>query len=95
MGSTLDAAAWGARGDVATRREQVAAELMDVVDLARSHGSARDMIAALREVGLICGYYEQPEEAKVHPNISAKRSIDIFETMSDAELTSMVREKEG
>lgn len=44
-----------------TSREQVAAELLGVVDLARSHGSAREMIAALREVGLICGYYEQQQ----------------------------------
>ena len=34
MGSTLDAAG-GARGDLGTSHEQVAAELMGVVDLAR------------------------------------------------------------
>jgi phage terminase small subunit len=42
-----------------TSREQVAAELMDAVDLARAQGDARGMIAALREVGRVCGYYEQ------------------------------------
>jgi len=43
---------------IGTSREQVAAELMDVVDLARERGDVRGMIAALREVGLVCGYYE-------------------------------------
>ena len=38
---------------------QVVEELLGALDLARSHGSAREMITALREVGLICGYYEQ------------------------------------
>ena len=41
-----------------TSREQVAAELMGVLDLARERGDVRGMIAALREVGLVCGYYE-------------------------------------
>ena len=71
---------------------QVAEELLGAFDLARSHGSAREMIAALREVGLICGYYDQPKEEKVHVNIAAKRAVDRLETLSDAELVSMAGE---
>ena len=41
-----------------TSREQVAAELMGVVDLARERGDVPGMVAALREIGLVCGYYE-------------------------------------
>ena len=48
----------GARGDVGTSDEQIAAELMDVVDLAQERGDVRGMIAALREIRRVCGYYE-------------------------------------
>ncbi|MEQ9465594.1 MAG: terminase small subunit [Haliea sp.] len=47
-----------------TSREQVAAELMSVVDLARECGDVRGMIAALREIGLVCGYYEHEEGSR-------------------------------
>ena len=47
-----------------TSREQVAAERMGVVDLARERGDVPGMIAALREIGLVCGYYEQEEGSR-------------------------------
>ncbi len=47
-----------------TSREQVAAELMGVVDLARERGDVSGMIAALREVGRVCGYYEHEEVSR-------------------------------
>ena len=41
------------------------------------------MIAALREVGLICGYYDMPHNQYVDVDISTKRIMNQLEALSD------------
>lgn len=72
-------------------RQQVAGELLGVFDLARSHGSARDMIAALREVARICGYYEQLPQEKAPETVATKHEAENLEAMSNGELAAIIQ----
>jgi len=66
-------------------RQRVLSELQAAIDLAREQGNPAAMIAGWREIAKICGYYE-PERKQIDISVSAKRLLDQFETMSDAEL---------
>lgn len=67
-------------------RERLVAEIQGAIDLARAQGDARTMIAGWREIGRICGYYDQPKKTAIDVNITARRLVDQFEAMSDTEL---------
>lgn len=81
--------------DLAQSREQVIAEIEAAIDLARTQGDVRAMIAGWREIGRLCGFYDQSAETKIHVNIAAKREIARMEMMSDSELVAMIEADES
>jgi phage terminase small subunit len=49
---------------LATDRQALTRELADALDQARLQGNPVAMIAAAREIGRICGYYNSPRSAE-------------------------------
>lgn len=66
-------------------RSRVMAGLLEAVDIAKVQADATSMIRGWSEVARMCGYYA-PDTKKIEVSVSAKRLVDKFETMSDAEL---------
>jgi len=67
--------------------------MLEAIDMARLQGESGVMVAGWREIGRMCGYYAA-EKKEISVNISAKRTIDKLETMSDAELLEMIEQDE-
>ncbi len=61
-----------------------------MVDLARERGDVRGMIAALREIGLVCGYYDLPHRQCADVDNLTKRMTNQLESLSDEELMGVV-----
>lgn len=70
-------------------REGVVQGLLDAVEMAKAMGNPAAMVAALREIGKMLGYYE-PEVKRVE--ISARQSAveADFAGMSDSELLALI-----
>lgn len=74
-------------------RKKVMDGMLEAIDMARLQGESGVMVAGWREIGRMCGYYAA-EKKEISVNISAKRTIDKLETMSDAELLEMIEQDE-
>jgi hypothetical protein len=81
------------RGEVADRlqitREGVIQGLLDAVHLAREQANPAGMVAGLREIGKMLGYYA-PEVKRVELGLSATAERQRFEAMSDEELLAHI-----
>ncbi|OSZ74612.1 terminase small subunit [Hydrogenophaga sp. IBVHS1] len=81
------------RGEVASRlqitREGVIQGLLDAVHLAKEQSNPAGMVAGLREIGKMLGYYA-PEVKRVEVGLSATAERQRFEAMSDEELLSHI-----
>jgi len=76
--------------DLELDRQKVIAQLMEAIEVARLQSDPQAMIAGWREIAKMLGYYE-PERRKIDVSVSAKRMVDQFEAMSDAELLQIVQ----
>lgn len=81
------------RGEVANRlqitREGVIQGLLDAVHLAKEQANPAGMVAGLREIGKMLGYYA-PEVKRVELSSDSRGLISRFEGLSDQELEAMV-----
>jgi phage terminase small subunit len=81
------------RGEVASRlqitREGVIQGLLDAVHLAREQANPAGMVAGLREIGKMLGYYA-PEVRRVELSGDSRGVTSQLERLSDAELEAMV-----
>jgi hypothetical protein len=68
-------------------REKVMRGLLPAVGIARLQAGPGAMVKARSEVARMCGYYA-PVMQRVDASVSAKRMVDEFEVMSDAETAS-------
>ena len=66
-------------------RERVMRGLLEAVEIARVQADPAAMVKAWSEIARMCGYYA-PVKQQVDVSVSAKRLVDKFEVMSDAEL---------
>jgi phage terminase small subunit len=75
----------------AVTRKRVMEGFLRGIELAEIQGDAQNVIGGWRELGRMCGYYA-PEVKKIDINMTAKRLISRFETMSDEDLMRMMEE---
>ena len=66
-------------------RERVMRGLLEAVEVSRLQADPSAMVKAWSEIARMCGYYA-PVKQRVDVSVSAKRLVDQFEAMSDAEL---------
>lgn len=69
-------------------------ELQGTIALARSQSNPMAMIAALREVAKLCGFYA-PEQKEIVVHNKKQRGLGGMEAMSDAELEAIIHSKEN
>lgn len=70
-------------------RQKVMDMLKDAYDMAKIQSDPSVMVAAAREIGKMCGYYEP--ETRININIGAK--IDQLNNMSDEQLLKLIEEQ--
>lgn len=70
-------------------RKKVMDGILESIDMAKIQADPAVMINGWREIAKMCGYYA-PEVKKIDISISAKRTIDKLETLSDEELVQMI-----
>jgi phage terminase small subunit len=66
-------------------REMVLDGMMEAIEMAKIKADPEVMIQGWREVGRMCGYYA-PEVKKIQMDVTHKRLMSQFETLSDEEL---------
>lgn len=71
------------------KREDLVAGLLEAVNQARVQSNPMAMVAGLRELGKMMGFYA-PEVKKVDLNVKGKVDMDRLNTMSDAELIQII-----
>ena len=74
-------------------REKVMRGLLEAVEIARLQADPAALVRAWSELARMCGYYA-PERKQVDVSVSAKRMVDQFEAMSDAELLQLADQAE-
>ncbi|EHL24407.1 Terminase small subunit [Acidovorax sp. NO-1] len=72
-------------------RENVLAGLLEAVEMAREQRNPAGMIAGLREIAKLMGFYA-PTAAKVDVGLRASAERDRIEAMTDVELFSLIGE---
>lgn len=72
-------------------RENVLAGLLGAVEMAREQRNPAGMIAGLREIAKLMGFYA-PTTAKVGVDLRARAERDRLEAMTDAALFSLIDE---
>jgi len=82
----LEAAAADALG---VTRQRFLKELEGAAALAKAQGDAAAMVAAWREIGKACGFY-QAERVKVDLNVQGQVEMDKLNAMSDQQLLSII-----
>ena len=70
-------------------RQEVLAGLLEAVALARQQANPAGMIAGLREIAKMCGYYA-PETKKVGLTVDQDSLRARYEVMSDEELLAII-----
>lgn len=70
-------------------RQKVMTMLQDAYDMAKIQSDPSVMVAAAREIGKMCGYYEA--EVKININVAGK--IDKLNTMTDEQLMEIIEQK--
>lgn len=71
------------------KRENVVAGLLEAIDQARAQSNPMAMIAGLRELGKLMGFYA-PEVKKVDLNVSGQAEMYRMNALSDAELLKII-----
>lgn len=71
------------------KREDVVAGLLEAVDQARVQSNPMAMVAGLRELGKMMGFYA-PELKKVDLNVQGKVDMDRLNQLTDAELLQII-----
>jgi len=71
------------------RREDVLAALLEAVDQARAQSNPMAMIAGLREIGKMLGFYA-PETKRVEVSAAGQSDLSRMNQMSDAELLAII-----
>jgi len=72
-------------------RQEVMRGLLDAVEIARLQADPAALVKAWSELARMCGYYA-PVKQQVDVSVSAKRMVDQFEVMSDAELLRLAEQ---
>lgn len=75
-------------------RENVLAGLLGAVEMAREQRNPAGMIAGLREIAKLQGYYA-PTAAKIKVDVASAAERGHFEAFTDAELTELIVEAGG
>lgn len=70
-------------------RKKVMDGFTEAIEMAKAQGEPATMVNGWREIGRMCGYYA-PEKKILDVNVTAKRAVDVIETLSDAELLEMI-----
>lgn len=73
---------------LALTRKEVLEGFLEAVDIGRTQGDPHAMVKGWTEIGKMCGFYA-PEVKNINLSVSAKRLVDKFETMTDAELLQL------
>ena len=74
-------------------REKVMRGLLEAVEIARLQADPAALVKAWSELARMCGYYA-PVKQQLDVSVSAKRMVEHFEVMSDAELLKLVEQAE-
>jgi len=72
-------------------RQKVIGQILEAIDMARVQADPATMLKGWAEIAKMLGFYE-PERKKIDVSVSAKRLVDQFEAMSDAELLRIVEQ---
>lgn len=72
-------------------RKKVMDGFLRAIEMSEMLGDPHAMIKGWSELGKMCGYYA-PEVKKIDINLTAKRLISKFETMTDEDLVKMMEE---
>lgn len=64
---------------------------MEAFEMAKLLAEPSSMVAAAREVGRLCGYYE-PTKVNINMNVKGNVTMQSMEKMSDAELIRLIEE---
>ncbi|MCB1975314.1 MAG: terminase small subunit [Burkholderiaceae bacterium] len=75
---------------LAVDRERVLAGLLEAVQMARGQRNPAGMVAGLREIGKLMGFYA-PERVKMALGPPAEQEMRRLEGLSDAELVAMMK----
>lgn len=70
-------------------RQKVMDGLKRAAELAESKEEAANMVAAWRQIGLLCGYYE-PTRVEVDVNVRGNVLLERLNRLSDAELIKII-----
>jgi phage terminase small subunit len=70
-------------------RKKVMDGMLEAIEMAKIQADPGVMVNGWREIGRMCGYYAA-EKKVLDINITAKRTVDKMETLSDAELLEMI-----
>ena len=71
------------------RREDVLAALLEAVDQARAQSNPASMIAGLREIGKMMGFYAI-ETKRVEVSVAGQVDLNHLNRLSDAELLAII-----
>ncbi len=75
---------------LAVDRERVLAGLLEAVQMARGQRNPAGMVAGLREIGKLMGFYA-PERVKMALGPPAEQEMRRLEGLSDAELVAIMK----
>lgn len=75
--------------ELGVTRQRFLFELQEAAALAKSKGDAGACIAAWREIGKACGFY-QPERIKVDVNVAGSLELGRMNQLSDTELLKII-----
>jgi phage terminase small subunit len=75
--------------ELGVTRQRFLYELQEAAALAREKRDPASMIAAWREIGKACGFY-QPERLKVNVNVAGSLEMGRMNQLSDAELLKII-----
>lgn len=78
----------------AITKEEVIAEILSAIDMAREHQNPAAMISGLVQIAKLCGFYA-PEVSKIELSGSAARLQAKFQAMSDDDLLRIIAAKDG
>jgi hypothetical protein len=75
--------------ELGVTRQRFLYELQEAAALAKSRGDVGALIAAWREIGKACGFY-QPDRIKVDVNVAGSLEMGRLNQLSDAELLKII-----
>lgn len=77
---------------VGMTRQKVMEGLLEAVEMAKIQADPTAMIAGLREVGKMCGYYE-PVKKQVEINITGNVVMERLNRLSDSDLLKLIEQQ--